>query len=456
MKKLFLVLLIAWGLVGSLSAQQTTAMDYEIRNISREVVGEEVVVQFEVTNLGDAVATPVTAWLLTADTQEALDSAEVPPLDRGANPYAVTLRFPVTRFPAGSVQRLVATLGARDLPARFDGQANIARFTVTIPNYNPPAGAQSAPTNTFQLPIDLDSFDPLTVALIVAGGGIVLILLWLFTIILRVLFERPPTFPPWQIPYAANGYIDQNSVPGRRQLWQQHAQNDAPPFPCQAGAYHATKRLIGTDGVKLSGWRVDALRLSQYDMYGRVNRSVVVAEPRIARQIDRAARRSAKLDQKGAERAIKGAVKRLTDPFFKNLNKRTVMLPIALDMRLHGAHGDVQIVFQLDQCVNGAWQKLDEWQPELVVTSGQIQENFTYTFFGKKQDETPRQFRQRLRQDVTNTLATLVTGKNPAPAVPQTAPSMPAMLAEPVPGDTTPVTPVAPPTNAPTANQSAV
>jgi hypothetical protein len=453
MKKLLFAFLIAWIAVGLLSAQQATAVDYEIRNISRVVSGEEVIVQFEVTNLGGAVETPVTAWLLTADTQEALDSAEVPPLAQGAPPYAVTLSFPVTRFPAATVQRLVATAGARELPPEFERQRNIARFTVTIPDYSS-AAAQAAPASGVQLPVDIDSFDPLTVALIVAGVGIALILLWLLTIILRVLFERPATFPQWQIPYAAPAYVDQNSAAGRRQLWQQHAQNDAAPFPCQAGSYHVTKRLIGTDGVKLSGWRVDALRLSQYDMYGRVSRSVIVAERGAARAIDRAMRRSAKLDEKAAERAVRGAVKRLTDAFFKHVNKRNSMLPIALDMRLHGAHGDVQIVFRLDQCVNGAWQQLDEWQPELVVTGGQIQENFTYTFFGMRQDETPRQFRKRLRADVTLTLARLVTGKNPAPPAPQTAPSMPAMLAEPIPGDTTPVAPVTQTTGTPAANQS--
>lgn len=84
-------------------------------------------------------------------------------------------------------------------------------------------------------------------------------------------------------------------------------------------------------------------------------------------------------------------------------------------------------------------KKIDEWQPELVVTSGQIQENFTYTFFGKKEGETPRQFRQRLRDEVTTILASLVWGKNFAPPAQAAAPAMPAVLAEPLPADTTPV-----------------
>ena len=443
MKKLFLALLVLWSATLSVSAQQVTTVDYLIRNISRTINGDQVVVQFEVTNAGAPVERTVTAWLLTADTEEVLDSEDVPPLATGENLYTVTFTFPMTQFPAGSVQRLVATLGLRDVPAEFSGLGNIARFTVTIPNYTAdPAPAPTTPGSGFSLPIDIDSLDPLTVALIVAGLGIVLILLWLFTVILRVLFERPATFPQWQMPYAVNTYLDPNSNAGRRQLWQQHAQNDAPTLPCQAGAVNASKRLIGTDGRKLSGWRVTALRVSQYDMYGRVNRSVIVADKGVAKRIDKAVRRSANLDQKGAERAVKGAVKRLTDQFYRNVNKRTLMLPIALDMRLRGAHGDVQIVFQLDQCVNGMWQKLDEWQPELVVANGQIQENFTYTFFGKKQDETPKQFRNRLRADLTYTLAALVWGKNPAPPVPQTAPAMPAVLAEPLPSDTTPVQPV--------------
>ncbi|MBE2271278.1 MAG: hypothetical protein IAE80_23795 [Anaerolinea sp.] len=461
MKKLLLSLmaisLIALVSILPVHAQQAVAIDYQIRNISRTVSGDDVIVQFEVTNLGDPVDTPVTAWLLTADTEEALDSVEVPPLPTGENLHTVTLSFSVSRFPPGTVQRLVATLGVRDLPPTFEGQANIARFTVTMP---PPIDtglpAQAAPPagSGFSLPVDLDGIDPLTAAVVVAGIGIVLILIWLLTIIIRVLFERPPTFPQWQVPYALNPYIDQSSTEGRRQLWQQHAQNDMPPLPCQAGAYAASKQLIGTDGKKLSGWRVTALRLSQYDMYGRVNRSTIVADRSTTARIDRAVRRSAKLDQKNAERAVRGAVKRLTDHLFKSVNKRNLMLPVALDMRLRGAHGDVQIQFRLDQCVGGAWQRLDEWKPELVVTSGHIQENFTYTFFGKKPEEKPRAFRARLRAEVTGALAGLVCGKNPPPAAPQTSPAMPAMLA-PMPADTTPIQPVEV-SDATAANQSAV
>jgi len=188
-----------------------------------------------------------------------------------------------------------------------------------------------------------------------------------------------------------------------------------------------------------------------------VNRSAIVADKSIARRLDSAVRRSAKLDQKGAERAVKGATKRLTNEFFKSVSKRNFMLPVALDMRLRGAHGDVQILFQLDQCANNAWQKIDEWQPELVVPTGQIQENFTYTFFGKKPDETLRQFRKRLHGDVTQVLAGLVWGKNPVASVPQSSPSMPAVLAEPMPSDTTPISPVTQSTNPKTpANQGAV
>ena len=103
--------------------------------------------------------------------------------------------------------------------------------------------------------------------------AIVLILLWVISVIVRLLFSRPPTFAAWQPPYVITPLMDPNSTNGRRQLWQQHAQSDTLPLPCSPGSYMVRKLLIGSSGVKLSGWHVTGLRISQYDRYGRVARS---------------------------------------------------------------------------------------------------------------------------------------------------------------------------------------
>ncbi len=456
-KTALLALLIALLAAFPLAAQQAVTIDYLIRNIrySLSPDGERILVQFEVINNGATATTEVTAWLLTSDSEEEIASTEVPPLEAGESQYTVSLDFPVRRFPSGTRQSLVATIGVRDLPpiSIRTRQGNIAPISVPIPEYTPDSGGASpevtpAPESTLPFGINLDTTDPIQVALIIGVIGVALILLWLFTVILRVLFSRPPTFPNWQVPYVTNIYLDPNTTPGRRQLWQQHAQNDALPLPCQPGAFTARKRLVGVDGSKLAGWRVTAARLSQYDMYGRVQRSQTIGTQRVARTIDRAVRKTASLDHRKAQSAVTPAANRLLREFFRKINKRNMMLPIALDLRLRGAHGEVNILFELHQCVDGNWQLVDEWQPEINIGSGSIQENFTYAFFGQRQGETPRQFQQRLRADLINTLAVMVeappSATASATAPPSTIPAMPEL-----PADTAPVKTVSAETRAP-------
>lgn len=294
-----------------------------------------------------------------------------------------------------------------------------------VPTLSPGLIAPPAPSLTeiggFTLPFGLDLFNPLHVALLIGAAGLLLVLLWLITVVLRLIFSRERTFPSWQPPYGMSTMLNPNSTVGRRQLWQQHAMADALPLPCMGGDYMARKILIGMNGTKLKGWRVIAGRISQYDMYGRVARTQTLLSSRVVRQIDAAARRSPRLTGKRAERAARSIARRILREFGKKM-KRTPSLPISLDLRFRGSHGDVRIVFELHQCMQGEhWALIDQWEPEMQVPGSTIQENFTYALYGQRPAEKSRAFRKRLSTDLTAMLTGLLQPP-PLPAVPVTPP----------------------------------
>jgi hypothetical protein len=273
----------------------------------------------------------------------------------------------------------------------------------------------------------LDLANPLTIAGIIALAGIGLILLWVVTIILRLIFRPPRMFEVWQPPYAAVPPHDPNTLPGRRQLWQHNAQSDTLNVPRIEGQYHIRKLLVGIDGKPLSGWRVRGLRLSQYDIYGRVARSQTLASSGAIRRLDRAAKRSATLTESDADKRVRPVAQRMTSAFLRNVNRRSMMLPVAVDLRFRGTHGEVRIVFELYQVVNGQLQQIDRWEPEMTVVSGAIQENFTYTLLGMRQGENVKAFRNRLQQDLHAVLkAMLYKGViEPSVKTSDTSPSQP-------------------------------
>jgi hypothetical protein len=231
------------------------------------------------------------------------------------------------------------------------------------------------------------------------------LILWL---IARMLFRRKPSFGNWQPPYATMPSMDPNSTYGRRQLWQQHAQNNALPLPCKDGSIQARKVLLGRDGYYLSGWKIKAARLTQYDMYGRVSRSQVLAPPGMVRRLNGIARRSATLERDRIERRVRPTANRLAKQFRKKVSKRSAMLPVALDVRLQGSHGEVRILFELYQCQRGQQQQIDAWEPEMIVVGKTIQESYTFTIAGQT-GETFYEFRKRLKTDLTRVLADMLS-----------------------------------------------
>lgn len=413
-KWLLLLLLILAGAVPA-AAQQTP--DYSIRSIRIPPSSDSITVQFEVINSGAAATTPTTATLRLATSQDILATEPVPALDANQQTtVSITVPPGTQGLTPGERVLVLISVGVGDIEAANSNTVgdNTAMPTITVPAGfgTQPATDESSPpvvtivTGPFRLPT-IDLSNPLHVALLIAAGGVLLILIWMVTIILRLIFSRPPTFTTWQPPYTYSPLLDPNSTAGRRQLWQQHAQSDMLPPSCAPGSFMARKALIGMDGEKLHGWRIVGLRISQYDMYGRVTRSQTIAPNGVVKSLDSAARKAAGRTPNQIERMVRPAAKRLNREFSRKL-KRTRTLPIALDVRLRGTHGEVRIIFELYQCVDGQWRMADQWEPEMAIFGGTVFENFTYSLYGQQPGETPRQFRRRLQDDLTRMLTAMI------------------------------------------------
>lgn len=448
MRKRLLLLLLVLFSTFPLAAQQ--APDYSIRNIRTPPSEEEIVIQFEVVNNGAAATIPTTANVTIATTGQSVGVAEVAPL--GANEQStIEVRIPANSpgLTAGDRVLFLIRVGIGDIePANSNTVGDNSAITpaITVPEVTsaapevvPTQASTPAPTPATppppaaDTPFAIDFTNPLHIALLIGAGGVLLILIWMLTVILRLLFSQPPTFTTWQPPYVFTPLMNPNTTTGRRQLWQQHAQSDTLPLPCAPGNFMARKVLIGMNGAKLAGWRVTAMRISQYDMYGRVARSQTIAPKSVVKRMDWAVRKSAKLSPKRVERTVRPAAKRLLREFRKRI-KRNASLPIALDIRLKGTHGEVRIVFELHQCIDNHWQMVDQWEPEMTILSGSLFENFTYSLHGQRPGEKKRQFYQRLQNELTQVLAAMVQQPPPQVAPPETVTD--TMKMQPVTADT--------------------
>ncbi len=459
MPRLALIVLLVCLAVLPLFAQD--GVDYRISVISSELSDDEtsIEVAFGVINIGAPATLEATAILTVATQGDQLGIEVVPPLDTNES-VVVQFTFPAGRFTPGTVQSLQASVGIGEVEAPNSATIgnNTARVGINIPasvrplpasdaeaTEAPDAASEAVDTSprTFTLPglnVELNLNNPAHVGALIVVIVILLLLLWVGLIILRLLFQKTPVLGAWQPPYASAPVLDPDSAAGRRQLWQPHAQNDALLVPCAEDTYHIRKLLLGTDSANLSGWRVSAMRLSQYDMYGRVARTHTLAPNGIVKRFDRAAHKPAS-DQAQALKAVRPVARQLISSFEKKVNKKNAMLPVALDVRLKGTHGETRILFELFGCRRGEWQLIDAWEPEMIVLHGAIHENFTYTMFGQHPGEDYKTYRTRMENEMAGILADMITRKQAVmagPAKPAETPSVEQY----VPQDTAPHPPL--------------
>jgi hypothetical protein len=404
--------------IGGLSAPFVRAQDapeYQVRNIrtASNAAPDSVQIAFEIENAGADATAQGTVSLVLAATGAVIATQPIPPLVAGGQ-QAYQFDVPTVGYQPGQRVSFGVQIEVPGIPpltgGGYDGQTGVvipARADTT-------GGSSDTSTGERATILGLEPVVVIVGALI--AFGVLLIMLWVLSLIARALFTPPPIFGAWQPPYVANPMIDPNSIAGRRQLWQQHAQSDALTLPCGINSYMVRKLPIGLDDKKLSGWHVTGVRVSQYDMYGRVDRSETLIESNIVKGLDRAVQKTmdAAPDPKQLDRAARPIASKMVKAFLRRAGRRNLMLPIALDIRLTGKVNEVDVLFELHRCAGQAWEMVDRWQTDVYPVKDQVLENFTYTLFGQQSGEAFGAFRARLRDDLTRLLTGMLYQPSPA------------------------------------------
>ena len=168
----------------------------------------------------------------------------------------------------------------------------------------------------------------------------------------------------------------------------------------------------------------------QYDIYGRISRSEVVMSRKINKQLNRILRRAPGLDAVALRKALAPVSKRLCKSALAGIEKQNRALPLAMDLRLEGLQDEVRILFELYQYRNSAWHLIDHWEPEIGQTGARIPEHFTFTLNGQLPGENYREFKARLRADMTQLLAEMLHQQQNG-GLAEVEPKQPATPAEP-------------------------
>jgi hypothetical protein len=412
---------------------QPSSPDYQIYLPNARYEAGQVIVNFSVYNRGTPSDVPATAEIYDP-VQNALLVAQtdvIPPLNTGSV-HGIELAFDGSRYRAGSTIQIEIVVARPEIEATIFRPMPSNRTTISfeIPIPTPTPIPTLVPTVTpvpegerviLKIPnadyyFDLGSRDDLILigAIGVIAGVIGVILLMIF----RAIFRSPPQFGNWLPPYANMPTLDPNTIYGRRQQWQSYATNQILPTTNRQGAIVARKVLTGMDDVYLSGWRVKAVRMTQYDMYGRVARSQVLARIKDVKRLDKLIDQAPKLNRQKIERRVRPVAKHMAGQFLKKITRKSAMLAIALDLRLVGRHGEVRILFELYDYPQGKPNRLDMWEPEMSVIGKTIYESYTFTLFGQQGGESFRDFRKRLTRDIERMLADFYLDRTPADHAP--------------------------------------
>lgn len=410
--------LIACLFTGAVRAQDSLAPRYRLTLVSGGTTLDQCRVRFEVgvNNSGGMPADTVQLVLLLNGQELAV--VDVPPVRTGSQPV-----YPLE----ATIQGIPVGLQGFTLDLRLNGfdyaDTPAIETSLDIPTMPPSCANQGRQNFFIDIPfvnVRIDLLNP-TVDELAFLGGIVLgvfAILLLPLVILRRLTRRPPVFGNQLPPYATTPPLDPHSEAGVRHSWQMAAQNNLISVNPSPQALASVKLLTGANGKYLDGWDLTAVRLSQYDQYGRVNRSVTLADARTVRMLNQLAHNRRMLEMTDLEKRTTLIEKRVTaigrklaDSLTKRITPRSSVLPIALDLRLRGEHGEVKIVFQLFQCENDSrtWRELRHWEPDMMVTVGAIYETYTYTIHGQTHTETPKEFKRRLPLEISRMLGDFVT-----------------------------------------------
>ena len=425
-------LLVCLFLFQFVSAAQAAPRDYSISPpyVSYTPDGAAAVVSFTVTNQGgDAVEA---SQIVIAEYQSGrVETREVLPALAADQERAFSIRLPLAGMAADGIISFKIEAGideyelanspiARDNSQLFHIDHSAAREATGEDPSSESTRPEQAPFDIFIPVVNLGiNFHADGIQLndsryssndILRALGLLalaLFCLWLLSLILRLIFRRPPKYGIWQPPYAVNNWHDPNSALGRRQSWQFHAQNSALAAPGAPDQITVVKRLLDKRGVVLGAWQIKAMRTVQYDIYGRINRTEVVMPHKIISQLNRVIRRAPTYASHELQKAIMPIARLLNKRALGPIEKQNLMLPIALDIRFEGIADETRILFELYQCRDSAWHLIDQWEPELGQVGGHVPEHFSFTLNGQLPGESTGEFKQRQREDVAQALAGL-------------------------------------------------
>ncbi len=423
-KVTILICLFAMSIVG---AAQATPRDYSISlpRVSYAEDGVAAIVNFSITNQGGA-AREASQIIIIENLTGRIWVEEILPALAANEERAFSIPVPLAELPEGDLFfEIEAGIDSFELAGSPIARNNRQLFRINKADAR--AGNNSVAGSPAPAQPSYDLFIPLVNIGINFGAdgiqlndnrygsgeillGVVLLAvalfcLWLLSLILRLIFRRPPAFDTWQPPYAVNNWYDPNSALGRRQSWQFHAQNNSISGPCIPEQVTVIKRLLDRDGVALGCWKVKAARTVQYDIYGRINRTEVTMPRKIINQLNRVQRRAPDYSNPELRKAVAPIAKSLSKYALSAIEKQNRMLPIALDLRFESINEEMRILFELYQCRNDAWHLIDQWEPEMGQVGSRVPEQYSFTLNGQLPGENYREYKWRLREEVTQLLS---------------------------------------------------
>ncbi len=421
---LFLILL--WLTVAVQAQAQPRDYAISLPRVAYAADGATATITFAVSNQGGA-AIEASQIVISEDRSGRIAAnAELPALAAGAA-QDFSIALPLAELPAEALSFTIeAGIDQYELAGSPISRNNIQAIIINRADAGAatggPVSAPSAARYDLWLPLvnlginfrqggvqlNDDFYSGSDILLRLALLLVALFCLWLLSLVLRLIFRRPPKFETWQPPYAVNSWHDPDSAPGRRQSWQYHAQSSsisAAPVPDQVAVI---KHLTDRRGTVLGGWRVIAVRSVQYDIYGRISRSEVIMPQKLIKALNRVAGRAHELDGAALERALAPIAKGISKRALSAVEKQNASLWLALDMRFDGALDEARILFELYQFRGEAWRRIDQWEPELAPTGARVPEHFSYTLSGQLPGETFREFKGRLVDDIRRLLANLL------------------------------------------------
>ena len=439
------------------AAAQDQARDYGITTpLVSYSAGDLATIRFDIQNNGgDALAE--SSITIAQNSSGIIERSVSLPILAAGESYSFSTDLPLGALPEGDVfMRVEVGVDQYELAGSPIARDNIGLFMVNRADARNMAGSVNAGSaaagNDVVIPLlnlglslraeGIQINDGLIpfghILLLIALLAIALFLVWIMSLILRLVLRRPPAFEPWQPPYAINAFYDPESTRGRRQSWQFHARSSAILAPCQPNHVEVIKRLVDARGKALGSWEVKAARAGQYDIYGRISRSEVIMPQKIIKRLNALAAGPSQLDGEALSMALQPIAEGISKVAIAAIEKQNRSLPIALDLRFEGAQGEARIEFELYQCSGGAWRMIDRWQPELGGTGSRIPENFSYALNGMLPGESFREFKARLPRDLRELLLGMLTqpsgAAEPDPPTPAPAASenqMPEVAADP-------------------------